>query len=172
MMHQYYVCFFNMWFDIRVQKRPNPALILCSSFLQLWAWPECVVTYLVDLFFQWKISSVHMPTSPDRHQNPDLVQNTSLLTPLHPYTDSPTHALSPPSMTQRTPPLQLPPLQNLLPIPRPDPRQESMPPLPHSVAWVIRIPRPIAYLYGSEGRMRRNSREEVEERLCHGLIGV
>lgn len=43
------------------------------------------------------------------------------------------------SMTQRIPPLQPPPLQNLPPVLRPQPRQKPMSPLPHPMRRIICI---------------------------------
>ena len=68
-------------------------------------------------------------------------------------------------MTQRTPSLQLPPLQRRPSLPGPQPGQESRPPLSYPMTWIVCVPRPIAHLYRGEGGMSRDAGEEVERWL-------
>jgi len=65
-------------------------------------------------------------------------------------------------MTQRTPLLHPPPDKYRPPRPTLLSRQEPMSPLPNSVTWIIRIPRPVANLYTGQGWMRRDLGEEIQ----------
>lgn len=66
-------------------------------------------------------------------------------------------------MTQRAPILTLPPLQRRAPLPRPQPRQKPVPPLPHKMRRAERIPRAAANLDAREGRVCADFGKEVEE---------
>lgn len=67
-------------------------------------------------------------------------------------------------MTQRAPPLQLPPLQRIPPRPRPQPGQKAMSSLPNPVARVERVSGRIAHLHTGRGRMEGDSGEVVNRR--------
>jgi hypothetical protein len=66
------------------------------------------------------------------------------------------------SMTQRTPPLQLPSLQDRRPLPCPHPSQEAMPSLSHPVTGIVCISRTIAHLYARERGVCGDACEEIE----------
>lgn len=66
------------------------------------------------------------------------------------------------SMTQGTPPLLLSPLQRHSPRPSPQPRQETMPPLPYPVTRIKSVSGPVPHLYICERWMKRYLWQKVK----------